>query len=179
MPEKEVRPERRRVDRRHDRLIALGDVVDETSRDERRVHCWDLESGCTDARRRQCAAYFVRRNCWDLWAAEFFPPGRKPCCHPELDCSECPITAAKFGGSLPIYVSVPRPSQRGQSGAARASAYCPYLYSVREGAAGREGDEGKPVFRCQRRHGVKLHGTYVNEVCGSADHRQCMFYEMD
>ena len=69
-----VKPERRQMERRPTRLAALGDAVSGPPGSERRVQCWDLEPECTDEWRRRCPAYFVKRNCWDLWAAEYFPP---------------------------------------------------------------------------------------------------------
>ncbi len=181
MPEKIIRPERRRLEHRQDRLAALGDVVEEEGWDERRVHCWDLEATCTEGRRKRCAAHFVRRNCWDLWAAEYFPPGRKPCCHGDLDCAQCPVAAAKFGGSVSVYVEVPSKEAARRTVtlvAERTATYCRYLYSLKEGAGQRNDGDGKPMFRCQRRPGIQLHGTYVSEVCGSPEHRECTFYDI-
>ncbi len=179
MVDKIIKPERRRWERRQDRLAALGDVVEEGGWGERRVHCWDLETECTEERRKRCAAHFVRRNCWDLWAAEYFPPGRKPCCHGDLDCSQCPVAAAKFEGQLAVHVAVPPKDRSTRSaGAERPPAYCPYLYSLKDAPGVREGD-GKPEFRCQRRRGIQLHGTYVSEVCGSPEHRECTFYDTE
>lgn len=180
MAGKVIRPDRRRVERRPDRLASLGDAVDDGGRGERRIHCWDLEPECTEERRRQCAAHFVRRSCWDLWAAEYFPPGRKPCCHSYLDCSDCPVAAAKFRGPVSIYVAIPSPRQGGPtaaSAATRPATYCPFLYSVREGMSGRTEEEARLVFKCQRRRAVQLHGTYVSEVCGTPEHRECTFFE--
>ncbi|MHB0871659.1 MAG: hypothetical protein ACYC66_11060 [Chloroflexota bacterium] len=180
--EKIVKPERRRLERRQVRLAALGDVVEEASRDDRRVHCWDLESGCTEGRRKRCAAHFVQRNCWDLWAAEYFPPGRKPCCHGDLDCARCPIATAKFGGPVSIYLAVPSKdgsARLAQPASERPAAYCPCLYSIKEGSGSRGDGDGKLVFRCQRRRGVQLHSTYVSEVCGTPEHRECTFYDTE
>ncbi|MCL4370949.1 MAG: hypothetical protein M1380_08605 [Chloroflexi bacterium] len=182
MAEKIVRPERRRLERRQDRLAALGDAVEEGSRDERRIHCWDIEVECSEGRRKKCAAHFVKRNCWDLWAAEYFPPGRKPCCHGDLDCSQCPVAAAKFGGPVSVYVEVPtkeRGARTRPPAVERPSTYCPFLYSLKDGAGLRSDGDGKPMFRCQRRRGIQLHGTYVSEVCGSPEHRECTFYDTE
>lgn len=178
MRDKVIRPERRRPDRRQQRLAALAEVVDESAWLERRVHCWNLEPECTEERRKRCAAHFVRRNCWDLWAAEFFPPGRKPCCHPDQDCSDCPLATAKFDGPLSVYVDVP-------SGATdlvdavspgRSPACCAHLYSVRDPQSERGEGNGKLTFKCQRRHGIVLHSSYVSEVCSCAEHRECTFF---
>lgn len=172
--EKIIKPDRRRPERPRDRLAALGGVVAQNSWEERRVHCWDLDPDCTEERRKQCAAYFVRRNCWDLWAAEYFPPGRKPCCHGELDCVRCPVTTAKFGGTISVHVAVPRreSGRRGGRLADRPAAYCPHLYSIKEDS---DREEGKLVFRCQLRTGVRLHSSYVSEVCGTSEYGECAF----
>ncbi len=178
MAEKIVKPERRRLDRRQDRLAALGDAVEEGGWGDRRVHCWDLEVECTEERRKRCAAHFVKRNCWDLWAVEYFPPGRKPCCHGDVDCTECPIASAKFGGTLAVHVPIPARGGGGQGAATpadRSPTYCAYLYSLKESSGARGDDTSRTVFRCQRRPGIQLHSTYVSEVCGSPEHRECTF----
>ena len=182
MPMKVVRPDRRRAERRVDRLPSLDGAPEVAGREERRVHCWDLEAKCTEERRRRCGAFFVRRNCWDLWAAEYFPPGRKPCCHQDLDCSECPIAKAKFQGQISIYVSVP--ARRADDGSVataklRTGTVCPYLYSFREEAAGRGDEEVKLAFKCQRRRAVQLHSSYVSDVCATAEYRDCTFFESE
>lgn len=181
MPEKVIRPDRRKSERRLDRLASLGEAVDRASREERRVHCWDLEAECTEERRKQCAAYFVRRNCWDLWAAEYFPPGRKPCCHADLDCSDCPVAQAKFGGPISIYVAVPprREIALSTPSASRPATHCQFLYSIRESIAGRGEDETRAVFKCQRRRAVQLHASYVSEVCSTPEYRDCSFFEVE
>ncbi len=178
MDEKIVRPDRRRPEHRQDRLAALSDAVDGDSWGERRTHCWDLDVNCTEERRKRCAAHFVRRNCWDLWAAEYFPPGRKPCCHSDLDCSQCSVAAAKFGGPVSVYLAVPahRSSSNSPAASERPAVYCRYLYSVKDASAVRSDGEGKPTFRCQRRRGIQLDSSYVSEVCGTSDHRECTFY---
>lgn len=180
MPEKVIRPDRRRFERRLDRLASLGEAVDHASRDERRIHCWDLEAECTEERRKKCAAYFVRRNCWDLWAAEYFPPGRKPCCHSDPDCSECPVAQAKFRGPVSVYLAIPSRQEGDPSVAvaSRPATHCPFLYTVREAVAGRGEDETRAVFKCQRRRAVQLHGSYVSEVCSTPGHRECTFFEI-
>ncbi len=155
--------------------------MDEALWSERRTHCWNLEPECTEERRKRCAAYFVRRNCWDLWAAEYFPPGRKPCCHPDLDCSECPVATAKFDGAISVYVEVP-PRAHGAGAAAESSrpgTYCPHLFSTRERFGHRGDGESRPVFRCQRRRGISLHGSYVSEMCGTVDYRECPFHDAE
>lgn len=92
MPEKIIRPERRRLDRRPGRLAALSEAVSEQKWEEKRTHCWDIEPSCSEERRKRCSAHFVRRNCWDLWAAEYFPPRsqallpRRPGLLRVLDC---------------------------------------------------------------------------------------------
>lgn len=180
MSDKIIRPERRRVEPRPGRLAALGQAVDEEIWSERRTHCWDLSPDCSEAQRKRCSAYFVRRNCWDLWAAEYFPPGRKPCCHPDQDCSECPVAAEKFRGPISIYVEVPRRAvERRAPDGARPAAYCPHLFRVKEAAGPRGDGEMRHVFKCHRRSGIALHSTYVSEVCGSLDHRECSFYPLD
>ena len=181
MPEKVIRPDRRQYERRLDRLASLGGAVDHTVQDERRVHCWDLEAECTEERRRRCAAYFVRRNCWDLWATEYFPPGRKPCCHSDLDCSECPVAQVKFNGPVSVYVAVPvrRQGDLSTHMASRPATHCPFLYSVREAIAGKGEEETKTVFKCQRRRAVQLHGSYVSEVCSTPEYRDCSFFEVE
>ncbi len=179
MPDKIVRPEHRRTDGRQGRLSSLGDAVSDGGLAERRVHCWDLDSSCTEERRRRCSAHFVKRNCWDLWAAEYFPPGRKPCCHPDLDCAQCPVALAKFGAVVSVYVEVPA-TVAGSRGTPvesnRLPTYCPFLYSSKEGAGPYGEGEGRTAFHCQRRRGVQLHSSYVSEVCGSPSHRECTFY---
>lgn len=181
MDEKIIRPERRHLERRQGRLASLRHAVEESSWSERRIHCWDLESDCTEIRRKRCAAYFVRRNCWDLWAAEYFPPGRKPCCHRDLDCSACPVAAAKFSGPVSVYVPVPTKGDSSQPAAAtnHTLTYCPSLYSIKEPSATKGDPEVRTVFRCQRRPGIQLHSTYVSEVCGSPDHRECTFCDTE
>jgi hypothetical protein len=178
MVEKIVRPERRQTARRQDRLAALGEVVGDGGRGERRTHCWDLEPECTEERRKRCSAYFVKRNCWDLWAAEYFPPGRKPCCHPDLDCSQCPVAGAKFAGPISIYVEVPAREVRHREAptASRSATYCRYLFRAADGPSQQGDNDGKPVFRCRRRPGIQLHATYVSEVCGCPEHRDCTFF---
>lgn len=177
MGDKIVRPERRRLERRQGRLAALGQAVDEAAWGERRTHCWDLSSRCSEAQRKKCAAHFVRRNCWDIWAAEYFPPGRKPCCYPHMDCSECTVAAAKFQGPIPVYVEVPgRPVGTATVGGGRPVAYCHHLFRVKEAGGPRGDGELRQVFKCHRRAGIVLHSTYVSEVCGSLDHRECSFY---
>ncbi len=178
MADKVVKPDRRRVQRRLDRLASTGASVEDSSVDERRTHCWDLDPECDESRRKQCAAYFVRRNCWDLWAAEYFPPGRKPCCHSNLDCSECPVAGAKFQGPVSVYLSVSSSHQTSAAitlSASRSAIHCPYLYTVREAVSGHD-EESRQLFRCQRRRAVQLHSTYVSEVCGSPEHRDCPFF---
>lgn len=181
MPEKVIRPDRRQFERRLDRLASLGGDAGDAGRADRRVHCWDLEPECTEERRKQCAAYFVRRNCWDLWAAEYFPPGRKPCCHPDLDCSECPVAQAKFRGPVSVYLAVPSRREKDPSVAmsSRPATHCPFLYSEREAAGARGEDETKVVFKCQRRRAVQLHGSYVSEVCSTPEYRECTFFETE
>ena len=182
MREKIVKPERRRIVRRQDRLGALGEAVHEAAWRERRVHCWDLEPQCTEERRKKCAAHFVQRNCWDLWAAEYFPPGRKPCCHPDLDCSDCSLTTIKFSDVISVYVEVPSRTEGRRSAATaqhRPPIYCAFLYSVtKDPLVVRDDDEDdRMVFRCQRRPGIILHSTYVSDVCGSPEHQECIFYD--
>lgn len=180
MRDKIIKPERRRVERR--RLDALANAVDEAVWAERRVHCWDLERECTEERRKRCSAYFVRRNCWDLWAAEYFPPGRKPCCHPDLDCAECPVASAKFSGPVAIHVAVPprlAGSELAAASAGRGPTLCPYLYTSREGQSEKGDGEARPVFKCRRRHGIMLHSTYISDVCSRPEYRECTFYGTD
>jgi hypothetical protein len=178
MGEKIIKPERRQLERRQGRLAALGDAVSESTWVERRVHCWDLETACTEDRRKRCAAHFVRRNCWDLWAAEFFPAGRRPCCHPDLDCSDCPVALDKFGGPISVYVAVPARDGRASGSETSVAIHCGHLYSLKEPATVRGGEtEQKLIFRCQRRPGIQLHGSYVSEVCGTAEHRECTFHD--
>ncbi len=175
MRDKIVKPERRRPHR----LAALAEAVEEAAWFDRRVHCWNLEPTCTEERRKRCSAYYVLRNCWDLWAAEYFPPGRKPCCHPEVDCSECPVTAAKFSGPVPIHVAVPGPASETRAtsgGSSRAPTCCPYLYTQKDPQLEKAGAEARPVFRCQRRAGIMLHSTYISEVCSCPEHRECTFF---
>ncbi len=182
MPDKIIRPERRRLERRHDRLTALGVAVDEAASAERRTHCWDLSPICDEERRKRCAAHFVKRNCWDLWGAEYFPPGRKPCCHNDQDCSECPVASAKFRGPVSIYVEVPARTGGERTGIAnggRPAGYCAELYSVKDSAVARNESEAKSTFKCHRRRGVVLHSSYVTEVCGTVHHRQCPFFSDD
>lgn len=170
-----VKPERRHLERPTSRLAALGEVVPESPWAERRVQCWNLEPKCTEESRRRCSAYFVRRNCWDLWAAEYFPPGRKPCCHPDRDCSDCSITAAKFKGDIAIYVETPAKASRD---AEPSTSYCQHLYSPSQPASKMEIDE-RYDFKCRRRPGILLHETYVSDVCSCLEHRDCVFYEAD
>lgn len=181
MREKVVKPERRRLERRPNRLSALGDAVAESPWSDRRVQCWNLEPDCSEERRKRCPAYFVRRNCWDLWAAEYFPPGRRPCCHPDSDCSECSVSAAKFRGSIQIFVSTPpkRDSKR-QDAPEPAVSYCRHLYNPRDGSAAQRSEiDPRGDFKCRRRPGVLLHESYVSEVCSCLEHLDCIFYEAE
>jgi hypothetical protein len=181
MPDKIIRPERRRFERRPGRLASLSEAVAEQSWEERRTHCWDIESSCDEERRKRCSAHFVRRNCWDLWAAEFFPPGRKPCCHGDLDCSECAVAASKFDGSMAVYVALPVKAGAISGGASRdrTARYCGCLQNAKESSQARGDAEGRPSFRCQRRPGIQLHSSYVSEVCSTPDHRDCPFFERE
>lgn len=181
MREKVVKPERRQFERRPSRLAALGDALAESPWSDRRVQCWNLEPNCSEERRKKCPAYFVRRNCWDLWAAEYFPPGRRPCCHPETDCSVCAVAAAKFKGPISIYVATPSKHNPEQQRVSEPSAsYCQHLYNPRDtSAALRPGPDLKDGFKCHRRPGVLLHESYVSEVCSCADHLECVFYEAE
>ncbi len=181
MREKIVRPERRRQERRPNRLSALGEAVAESPWSDRRTQCWNLEPDCSEERRKGCPAYFVRRNCWDLWAAEYFPPGRRPCCHPDVDCSECSITDIKFKGPISIYVSTP--AQRDPSpkdSPEPAASYCRHLYNPRDNSAvQRLETDPRGDFKCRRRPGILLHETYVSEVCSCLEHLDCVFYEAE
>lgn len=178
MGEKIIRPDRRYGERRQGRLAALGDAVEKRDWSDRRVYCWNLEPECNEARRRGCAAHFVQRNCWDLWATEYFPPGRKPCCHPDLDCSDCPVAQAKFGSTVSVYVPVPSSIQQSAADGPheKSTGFCPSLFRVKGASAGTD-DDSKPAFRCRRRSGIALHHSYVSEVCGSREYRECIFYE--
>ncbi len=169
-----IRPERRRIDKRP-RRSALGDAVQEGAWSDQRVHCWDLEPECTDERRKLCAAYFIRRNCWDIWAAEFFPAGRKPCCHSDLDCGDCPVAAGKFTDEISVYVEPPR---RGPASRTTV-AHCANLYTARDGYSGKSESDDRVEFRCRRRPGIMLHETYVMEVCSCLEHRECIFCEAE
>lgn len=172
-----VRPERRQIERRSNRLSALGEAVAESPWSDRRVQCWNLEAGCTEERRKRCSAYFVRRNCWDLWAAEYFPPGRKPCCHPELECDGCAVAEAKFEGDISIYVETPRKSSTGREA---TPAYCGHLFNLRDPQwKSRPEIDSKSEFKCRRRPGIVLHESYVSEVCSCREHRECVFYESE
>lgn len=177
MVDKIVRPERRRPGGRQARTPPSAGMADW---EERRTHCWDLEPECNEDRRRRCAAHFVRRNCWDLWAAEYFPPGRKPCCHPDLDCTRCPIATTKFGETVSIYVEMPpRRESAGaerQAGGLVGAAICPSLYRARDGAVGPGDDDARSAFRCRRRPGIQLHATYVSEVCNRPEYKECLFF---
>jgi len=181
MPYKMMRPEHRRIERRPGRLAILSEAVAEQGWEERRIHCWDMESACDEERRKRCSAHFVRRNCWDLWAAEYFPPGRKPCCHPDLDCSNCAVASFKFGGSVAVYVALPlKPSpQHNVAVRDRAAKYCNFLHNAKENGQAKGEAEGRPSFRCQRRPGIDLHSSYVSEVCSLPEHRGCPFYQAD
>jgi hypothetical protein len=181
MPDKIIRPERRRIERRPGRLANPNEAVAEQGWEERRTHCWDLESTCSEERRKRCSAHFVRRNCWDLWAAEYFPQGRKPCCHPDLDCSNCAVASTKFGESVAVYVALPIRSgpQAVSAVRDRAAKYCDYLHSPKENGQAKGEGEVRPSFRCQRRPGIQLHSSYVSEVCSLPEHRDCPFYEAD
>jgi len=181
MRERVVKPERRQLERRPSRLSFLGDAVAESPWSDRRVQCWNLEPDCSDERRKKCPAYFVRCNCWDLWAAEYFPPGRRPCCHPDVDCAECSITAAKFRGPISVYVSTPpKQGSEPQGSPEPAESYCRHLYHVRDGfAAQRPGADPKADFKCHRRPGILLHESYVSEVCSCPEHLDCVFYEAE
>lgn len=180
MRERIVKPERRRYERRQTRLSALNEAVSAPSPldrrySDRRIQCWNLDTGCTEERRRRCSAYFVKRNCWDLWAAEYFPPGRKPCCHPDLDCSECALTASKFGISIAIYVDTPQRAQYAYAASAaaeREQSFCPHLYGD---SVTRPDTSTRLDFKCRHRPGVFLHETYVSEVCSCAEYRACVF----
>ncbi len=178
MADKVVKPDRRGAERRLGRLASARASFENSPVDERRTHCWDLDPECSESRRKQCAAYFVRRNCWDLWAAEFFPPGRKPCCHSSLDCSECAVAGTKFEGPVSIYLSIParqQPSAAISLSASRSAIHCPHLYTAQEAVPGRD-EEPRQLFKCQRRRAVQLHSSYVSEVCGSPEHRDCAFF---
>jgi hypothetical protein len=183
MREKVIRPERRLpAERRASRLSALGDAVTENPWSDRRVQCWTLDPACSDERRKRCPAYFVRRNCWDLWAAEYFPPGRRPCCHPDVDCSDCPTTAAKFRGPIAIYVATPAKASSGESldPSASGRSYCCHLYNSKDGRPSQRQDaEFKSDFKCRRRPGILLHESYVSEVCSCLEHLACVFYDAE
>jgi hypothetical protein len=179
MRDRIVKPERRQVERRAHRLSSLGDAVAEGPWGDRRVHCWDLDPDCSEEQRKKCAAYFVRRNCWDLWAAEYFPAGRRPCCHKDLDCSECSVASSKFGGPISVFVSTPtREEDEPHFGHEEtASTFCRSLYNSRDAQAQRADSDGRNDFRCRHRPGIVLHESYVSEVCSCLDHRDCVFYE--
>ncbi len=181
MRKKVVRPERRQLERRPSRLSALGEAVSASPWAERRVQCWHLDPDCTEESRRRCPAYFVRRNCWDLWAAEFFPPGRRPCCRPhEEECSDCRVATAKFSGDIAIYVDTPTKSNSSSGRATTATAYCQYLYNPRETPTIARGEsDARGEFKCRRRPGILLHETYVSEVCSCLEHHDCVFYETE
>jgi len=180
MLKKIIKPERRQMERRPTRLAALGDAVAGGPWSDRRVQCWDLEHDCTPEWRRRCPAFFVKRNCWDLWAAEFFPPGRRPCCHPDRSCEECAVAASKFGNEISIYVDLPEKSGSASKSKASVKAYCQYLYNSRDGLNSTRVDpDTKGEFKCRRRSGVLLHESYVTEVCSCLEHRDCVFYESE
>jgi hypothetical protein len=171
-----IKPERRQIERRPSRLAALGDAVSGGPYSDRRIQCWDLEPDCTEEWRRRCPAFFVKRNCWDLWAAEFFPPGRRPCCHPDRECDRCAVAASKFGGDISIYVDLPQ--RAGSSSKKSANAFCRYLYNSKDGPSSAKVDlEAKGEFKCRRRPGVLLHESYVTDVCSCLEHLDCVFYE--
>ncbi len=178
MREKVVKPERRQLERRPSRLSALGDALAENPWSDRRTQCWNLEPDCSEERRKRCPAYFVRRNCWDLWAPEYFPPGRRPCCHPDTDCSECSLPATKFRGSIPVYVSAPlKHDAEPRNLPELARSYCRHLYNPRDGSAvQRPESDPRGDFKCHRRPGILLHESYVSEVCSCLEHRECVFY---
>lgn len=182
MGQKIIRPDRRLVPRRQPRLSALAEAVKDSIWADRRTYCWTLDPACTEERRKRCGAHFIERNCWDIWGAEYFPQGRRPCCHPEVvDCSDCSITKAKFNGAMSVYVPIPAravdsaPHSRG----AEALNCCTHLYSQRTNLIEASEDESRQSFRCQRRPGVLLHSSYVSDVCSIPEHRECIFYEED
>jgi hypothetical protein len=182
MRERIVRPERRHMERRSSRLSVLGDAVSESSWSDRRLQCWNLDPECDEIRRKKCSAYFLRRNCWDLWAAEYFPAGRRPCCHPDVECSECSLASAKFSGPISIYVATPSSLDRTarQNSPASFVSYCCHLYNSRDASAAQRPDvEVRADFKCHRRPGILLHESYVSEVCSCLDHRDCVFYDTE
>jgi hypothetical protein len=177
--EKIVRPDRRYPNRRQSLPSTPIGPSEGINWRNRRVYCWNLEPTCTEERRRRCSAYFIDHNCWDLWATEYFPPGRRPCCHPdESDCSDCAVAAAKFDGPISVYVSFP--SRRGNGGISASSGDsgigCPHFY-IQKNANAEGGDpEGRQSLKCQRRRGVTLHSSYVSEVCNVREYQECVFY---
>ena len=179
MRERVIKPDRRSAERRSTRLSTLADAVEEINWRERRVYCWHLESTCTEERRRRCSAHFVEQNCWDLWALEYFPPGRKPCCHPDTDCAECSVSQAKFGDSLSVYVAVPSRTSAASSREPNVAppTCCSFLYSRKDAQAVGMDDESRQIFKCQHRSGIVLHSSYVTDVCSTPDHEECAFYE--
>jgi hypothetical protein len=153
---------------------------------DKRVHCWDIQR-CDPKLREDCYAYYVGQNCWDLWAAR--SPERKYCCQKIVDCRNCGITQAKFGGRvLPIYVPVRQsPITRPQGSPVYQSATCRYFFI--EGLEAIPTDartikmlirslsrEERDAFRCRFRH-VHLEWSYVSDICASVHHSQCVFLD--
>jgi hypothetical protein len=176
--EKIVRPDRRHPSRRQPRPLAPAAPVDGINWRDRRVYCWNLEPNCTEERRRRCSAYFVDHNCWDLWATEYFPPGRRPCCHPsEEDCGDCSLTVAKFEGPISLYVAVPSRRNVGiTASAGEPVVRCGHFYTQKSPQTEGTDVEARQPFKCQRRPGVVLHASYVSEVCNTREHQECVFY---
>ncbi|MGQ9675856.1 MAG: hypothetical protein ACUVX1_09335 [Chloroflexota bacterium] len=177
---------------RKDRRIATvnGAVPADAQREriwtEKRTHCWDIQ-GCDTKTREDCYAYFVGRNCWDIWAMR--PLERKYCCMKRPDCTTCPIVQAKFSGrTLPVYLPVktggaPRP----RLVVDYQPITCRYFYveglktipsdakAVKMLVRSLSHDE-KDVFRCRLRR-VHLEWSYVADLCATRHHSQCVFLE--
>jgi hypothetical protein len=177
--EKIVRPDRRHPNRRQPRPPTPVAPPEGINWRDRRVYCWNLEPTCTEERRRRCSAYFIDHNCWDLWATEYFPPGRRPCCHPdESDCSDCPVAAAKFNDHISVYVSVPPRRANSGTGASNVEVgvHCNHFYVQKNPNTENVDPDARQSFRCQRRRGVILHNSYVAEVCNTHEYQECVFF---